>query len=72
MYMIAARVLADSTGEAALADGSLFPPLSRIRAISASIAAAVAGIAYDSGLATEARPPALRDSIERVMYVPEY
>ena len=72
MFMAAARVLADSTTDADLASGSLFPPLDRIRHISASIAQAVAEVAYVRGLATEPRPVDPGSFIDRLMYVPGY
>lgn len=72
MFMAAARTLADATGAADLARGSVFPPLDRIRGISAAIAAAVAGVAYERGLAAEPRPADLRAFVERQMFVPEY
>jgi malate dehydrogenase (oxaloacetate-decarboxylating)(NADP+) len=72
MFLAAARTLAGSVTDADLARGSVFPPLDRIREISASIAVAVAEVAYARGLATEKRPADLRDYIERLMYVPTY
>ena len=72
MFLAAARVLADTTGDGDLSRGSVFPPLDRIRGISASIATAVAGVAYARGLATEPEPPDLRAFIERQMFVPGY
>ena len=72
MFMAAARTLADTVSDADLARGSVFPPLDRIRGISASIATAVAEVAYASGLASVPRPADLRGSIERLMYVPSY
>jgi malate dehydrogenase (oxaloacetate-decarboxylating)(NADP+) len=72
MFLAAARVLADATNSEDLALGSLFPPLDRIRGISASIAIAVANVAYERGLATEPRPADLRARVERLMYVPTY
>jgi malate dehydrogenase (oxaloacetate-decarboxylating)(NADP+) len=72
MFMAAAATLADSVGGADLARGSVFPPLDRIRAISVSIAVAVATLAYERGLATEPRPPDLRAAVERLMYSPTY
>jgi malate dehydrogenase (oxaloacetate-decarboxylating)(NADP+) len=72
MFLAAARVLADRASASDLAQGSLFPPLDRIREISASIATAVAEIAYARGLASEPRPADLRGGIERLMYVPTY
>jgi malate dehydrogenase (oxaloacetate-decarboxylating)(NADP+) len=72
MFLAAARVLADATHAEDLALGSLFPPLDRIRAISASIAIAVATVAYERGLATEPPPADLRARVEKLMYVPTY
>jgi malate dehydrogenase (oxaloacetate-decarboxylating)(NADP+) len=72
MFLTAARTLAEATSAGDLAQGSLFPPLDRIRAISASIATAVARVAYDRGLATEPEPRDLRDFIVRQTFVPEY
>jgi malate dehydrogenase (oxaloacetate-decarboxylating)(NADP+) len=72
MFLAAARTLADATSGADLANGSLFPPLDRIRAISASIATAVAGVAYRQGLATEPEPQDLCDFIVRQMFEAEY
>jgi malate dehydrogenase (oxaloacetate-decarboxylating)(NADP+) len=72
MFLTAARTLAAATGEADLARGCMFPPLRRIREISASIATAVAQLAYESDLATEPRPDDLRAFIEAGMYDPRY
>jgi malate dehydrogenase (oxaloacetate-decarboxylating)(NADP+) len=72
MFMTAARVLADKVSDAHLAQGSVFPPLERIREISASIAAAVADLAYERGLATAPRPADLRGFVEGLMYDPTY
>jgi malate dehydrogenase (oxaloacetate-decarboxylating)(NADP+) len=72
MFMTAARTLADTVGATDLAQGSVFPPLERIREISASIAVAVARVAYERGLASEPMPADLRRFIEGLVYVPEY
>ena len=72
MFMSAARTLVDAVGDADFAQGSLFPPLDRIRGISASIAVAVAQVAYERGLASEPRPADIRAAVERLMYVPAY
>ena len=72
MFLTAARVLAGTVSESDLACGRLFPPIQRIREISASVAAAVAELAYARGLATAPRPDDLRGSIEAAMYQPTY
>ena len=72
MFLAAARLLADEASAGDLGLGSLFPPLDRIRAISASIAIAVANVAYERGLATEPRPGDMRARVESLMYVPTY
>jgi malate dehydrogenase (oxaloacetate-decarboxylating)(NADP+) len=72
MFLAAARTLAAGVAESDLARGSLYPPLARIREISLAIATAVAGIAYDAGLATEPRPASLRAFIEGQLYHPTY
>ena len=72
MFMAAARTLADTVTEGDLARGSIFPPLERIREISASIATAVARVAHERDLATEVMPTDLRGAIESIMYDPSY
>jgi malate dehydrogenase (oxaloacetate-decarboxylating)(NADP+) len=72
MFLTAARTLADSARDSDLSHGSVLPPLDRIRAISASIATAVAGVAYERGLATEPAPDDLYGFIEQQMFDPEY
>jgi len=72
MFMAAARTLAQCTGEDDLAQGSLYPPLCRIREVSARIAVAVADVAFRDGLA-EIEPPAdLLEFIRGQMYDPRY
>ena len=72
MFFTAARTLAGAVTEADLAQGSLFPPLGRIREVSTAIAAAVARLAYDRNLASEPMPDDLRAFIEAHMYQPSY
>jgi malate dehydrogenase (oxaloacetate-decarboxylating)(NADP+) len=72
MFMTAARTLARMVTDADLERGSLFPPLDRIRDISAAIAAAVAEVAFDRGLAREQRPADIGRLVEGLMYVPGY
>lgn len=72
MFLAAARTLAQKVTETDLAQGRIFPPLSRIRDVSAAIAEAVAEVAYNSGLATETRPEDLSAHIRSQMYEPTY
>jgi malate dehydrogenase (oxaloacetate-decarboxylating)(NADP+) len=72
MFMAAARTLAEHTSDADLAQGSLYPPLSGVREVSAHIAAAVAEIAYRDGYATHDRPDDLLAFMRSQMYDPRY
>ncbi len=72
MFMAAARTLAEHTSEADLAQGSLYPPLNRVREVSAHIAVAVAEVAYRDGLATLERPDDLLEFMRSQMYDPHY
>jgi malate dehydrogenase (oxaloacetate-decarboxylating)(NADP+) len=72
MFMVAARTLADMVTPADLATGSIFPPLERIREISASIATAVVDVAVRQGLAGTDIPSDVRGHIDRLMYRPQY
>jgi malate dehydrogenase (oxaloacetate-decarboxylating)(NADP+) len=72
MFMAAARTLADQVSPQDLDQGSLYPPLSRLREVSAAIAAAVAEVAYAQGHATAPRPANLREHVTEQMYEPDY
>jgi malate dehydrogenase (oxaloacetate-decarboxylating)(NADP+) len=72
MFMAAARTLADTVTEQDLAQGSLYPPLSRIREVSARIAASVAEVAFATDLADIDPPADLLAFIHSQMYDPHY
>ncbi|HVL66329.1 MAG TPA: NAD-dependent malic enzyme [Vicinamibacterales bacterium] len=72
MFMGAARTLAGMVDERDLRQGCIFPPLERIREISAAIATAVALLAQEQGLATEPLPADVRGYVEALMYQPAY
>jgi malate dehydrogenase (oxaloacetate-decarboxylating)(NADP+) len=72
MFFEAARTLAAMVGEDDLAQGRIYPPLGRIREISASIAEAVAGVAFERGLARAQRPDDLGAHVRASMFTPEY
>jgi malate dehydrogenase (oxaloacetate-decarboxylating)(NADP+) len=72
MFMAAARTLATTVSEHDLAQGSLYPPLSAVRHVSAQIGAAVAEVAFANGLARVERPANLLRHVEALMYDPRY
>ena len=72
MFMAAARTLAESVTEEDLAQGSLYPSLSRIRDVSAQIAVAVGEVAFQEGLAGIDRPADLLALMRQQMYDPNY
>ena len=72
MFMAAAKTLADLVTPADLASGCTFPPLDRIREISAAIAAGVVDIAVRRGLAGDEIPSDVRAYVEGMMYQPQY
>lgn len=72
MFMAAARTLATRVSEQDLAQGSLYPPLNRVREVSAHIAAAVAEVAFSRGLAGIERPADMHELMRSQMYEPRY
>jgi malate dehydrogenase (oxaloacetate-decarboxylating)(NADP+) len=71
-FLTAAKALADCLTDEDVAQGALFPPLTRVREIALHIATAVAEQIYDAGLARRDRPANLRDAIAKTMYDPRY
>ncbi len=72
MFLAAARTLADAVSEADIATVTVYPPLKELREVSMAIAAAVAEIAFESGLAKKHSSGDLTASIRRCMYDPRY
>ncbi len=72
MFMASARTLAEQVTPEDLAQGSLYPPLARIRDVSAHIACAVARVAFDQGLAGIEKPADLMAFVRERMYEPIY
>jgi malate dehydrogenase (oxaloacetate-decarboxylating)(NADP+) len=72
MFLAAARTLTACTTDADLAQGSLYPPLSGVRDVSARIATAVAELALRDGLAQVERPEDLDELVRTEMYDPRY
>jgi malate dehydrogenase (oxaloacetate-decarboxylating)(NADP+) len=72
MFLAAARSLAAQVTDADLEQGSLYPPLANVRAVSARIAVDVAEVAYARGLARKRRPADLMADVRASMYEPVY
>ena len=70
--MSAARTLANFVSESDLEQGSLYPALPRIREVSARIAAEVAQVAYQRGLAARQAPSDVLAYVQSQMYEPCY
>ncbi len=72
MFLAAARALAACVSEEDLEQGSLLPPLTTVRSLSARIAAAVADEAYLQGLAPGPRPADTLAFVTAQMWTPDY
>jgi malate dehydrogenase (oxaloacetate-decarboxylating)(NADP+) len=72
MFLAAANALCEQVTQGDLDQGSLYPPLSKVREVSAHIAAAVADVAYRQGIATVAEPADLLGALRDAMYQPRY
>ncbi len=72
MLLTTARTLASQVSEQDLASGRIYPSLTRIRDVSASIATAVAEVAYAANLARRPRPADLAADIRSQMFDPVY
>jgi malate dehydrogenase (oxaloacetate-decarboxylating)(NADP+) len=72
MFYVAAKAAADMTTDDELKQGAILPPLTAIREVSATIAAAVAEYAWDEGLARRRRPRDIMALVRSQMYDPHY
>ncbi len=72
MFSAAAKTLAGLVSADDLAHGCLFPPLGKIRAVSAQIAVAVAEVAYRQDLTSLARPQDLLAFMQAQQYTATY
>jgi malate dehydrogenase (oxaloacetate-decarboxylating)(NADP+) len=72
MFYVAARTLANQVSDASLAEGRLFPRLTDIRLVSATLAVAVAEVAWQEGLATVPRPADVMAAVLGSMYDATY
>ncbi|HUC85544.1 MAG TPA: NAD-dependent malic enzyme [Candidatus Acidoferrales bacterium] len=72
MFIAAARTLAGLVRESELAEGRVYPSLSRIHEVSQAIAVAVAEEAFARNLNTHSRPEDLAAYVRSQMFRPEY
>lgn len=72
MFLASAKALAAETSAADLQRGSIYPPLKTIRNVSATIAASVATVIFDRGLADLPRPDDIPSFIREGIYEPVY
>ncbi len=72
MFLVAAQTLAAAVSAGDLEQGSVYPPLPRVREVSAAIATAVAEVAYRRDLATKPCPDDLSAYVRSLMYEPKY
>ena len=70
IFLTAAKTLANLVSESDLANGSLYPPLSQVRELSAHIAVAVADYCFENGLAQVERPADLDKAVREAMWQP--
>lgn len=72
MFAEAAKALAGEVTSTELDQGCIYPPLTKIRQVSAAIAMAVCEVAYRRDLATRPRPDNLLESVKAEQYQPVY
>jgi malate dehydrogenase (oxaloacetate-decarboxylating)(NADP+) len=72
LFLVAARALSDLVGESELQQGSLYPPLRKLREISFEISMRVAEKAYELGLSRSERSRDMRKWIMDYRYDPHY
>jgi malate dehydrogenase (oxaloacetate-decarboxylating)(NADP+) len=72
MFLAASHSLANQVSEADLELGRVYPKLSRIRHVSAKIAADVATMAYERGFTDREKPADVLEDIHEHMYHPVY
>jgi malate dehydrogenase (oxaloacetate-decarboxylating)(NADP+) len=72
MFLAAAKSLAGQVTAQDLEQGSLYPPLARVRDVSLQLAVAVAEVAFSQGHAGIERPADLTAHVRSCMYDPAY
>lgn len=72
MFFVAAKALANAVSEADLAQGRIYPPLTKIKEVSTAIATAVAEVAYNQDIARKPKPDDFPAFIKSQIYEPKY
>jgi malate dehydrogenase (oxaloacetate-decarboxylating)(NADP+) len=72
MFLAAAKALAGEVCESDLDCDRIYPPITKIREVSAKVAAAVAAVAYEQDLAEAPQPEELFTAVLSQMYEPQY
>jgi malate dehydrogenase (oxaloacetate-decarboxylating)(NADP+) len=72
MFLIAAKKLAELVSEEDYDVGCIYPPLTKIREVSAHIATAVAEVVYERGIARNPKPDDLSAHVKSLMFDPVY
>ncbi len=72
MFAASAKALAGLVLPGDLETGCIYPPLTKIREVSAAVAAAVAEVAYQRDLATRPRPENILAFMKSTQYQPTY
>jgi malic enzyme len=72
MFLVAAKVLAETVSAERLGQGALYPPLTDLRSISRRIAIAVARCARDQGLARITSDEEIEAEVDGAVWTPEY
>ncbi|MCY4149150.1 MAG: NAD-dependent malic enzyme [Gammaproteobacteria bacterium] len=72
MFLVAAKVLAESLTDEDIEHSSVYPRVEKIRRVSLNIATAVATYAWDNDISQLPRPDNIESHIEEFMYDPTY
>jgi malic enzyme len=72
LFRVASEALANAVSDEDVANGSLFPPVGELRAVTAQVAAAVVREARDSGVGRSIPEHDVERAVEESMWVPDY
>ncbi|GKS69385.1 malate dehydrogenase (oxaloacetate-decarboxylating)(NADP+) [Nitrosomonas sp. PY1] len=72
MFLVAAEILAQSVTDQELSAGAIYPAITRVRAVSHTIAVAICRVAIQEGLAKTQLPEDLDSYVKSLMYDPSY